>query len=51
MSEFVENEATVSSGEEDEYTSKERKKIKQLKKVQSDSSEEEEDGQSLFYFI
>lgn len=45
MGDFLENEAEVSSGDEDEYTSKERKKLKNMKNVQSDSSEEEEDGE------
>lgn len=44
MSDFVEAEAEVSSGEDEEHTNKEKKKLKRLKQVQSDSSEEEEDG-------
>ncbi|KAA0186889.1 hypothetical protein HAZT_HAZT009216 [Hyalella azteca] len=45
MTDFLENEAEVSSGDDEEYSAKERKKIKHMKHVPSDSSEEEEDDE------
>ena len=47
MSGFFDEEAQVSDGEDEEYTEKEKVKLKKLKQIQSDdSSEEEDDGKS-----
>ena len=47
MSGYVYDEAQESEGEEQEYTDMEKKRIRKMKKVvQSDSSEEDDDGKN-----
>ena len=49
MSNFIDEEAEVSEGDEEEYTHKEKQKLKKMKQIHSDdSSEEEEDGKFGF---